>query len=51
LQLPAAHWRDLPFVITVQPAAEASIQAAINRMEGMHFFIEPPLALPMEQPL
>jgi homoserine dehydrogenase len=51
LQLPAAHWRDLPFVITVQPTAEASVRAAINRMEGMHFFIEPPLALPMEQPL
>jgi homoserine dehydrogenase len=51
LQLPAAHWRDLPFVVTVQPAAEASIRAAIKRMEGMHFLIEPPLALPMEQPL
>ena len=51
LQLPAAHWRDLPFVVTVQPAAEASIRAATKRMEGMHFLIEPPLALPMEQPL
>ncbi|HEY6344470.1 MAG TPA: homoserine dehydrogenase [Bryobacteraceae bacterium] len=51
LQLPSAHWRDLPFVVTVQPAAEASIRAAIKRMEGMHFLIEPPLALPMEQPL
>jgi homoserine dehydrogenase len=51
LQLPSAHWRDLPFVVTVQPATEASIRAAIKRMDGMHFLIEPPLALPMEQPL
>jgi homoserine dehydrogenase len=51
LQLPAANWRDLPFVVTVQPAAEASIRAAIGRMTGMKFFIEPPLAMPMEQSL
>lgn len=51
LQLPAANWRDLPFVVTVQPAAEASIRAAIARMTGMKFFIEPPLAMPMEQSL
>ena len=51
LQLPAANWRDLPFVVTVQPAAEASIRAAIGRMTGMKFFIEPPLTMPMEQSL
>ncbi|HLH43949.1 MAG TPA: homoserine dehydrogenase [Bryobacteraceae bacterium] len=51
LQLPAANWRDLPFVVTVQPAAEASIRAAIARMAGMKFFVEPPLAMPMEQSL
>jgi len=51
LQLPAANWRDLPFVVTVQPAAEASIRAAIGRMTGMKFFVEPPLAMPMEQSL
>jgi len=51
LQLPDANWRDLPFVITVEPASEASVRAAMARMAEMNFFIEPPLALPMEKSL
>jgi len=51
LQLPNANWRDLPFVITVEPTAEASVRAAIARMQELNFFIEPPLAMPMEEPL
>jgi homoserine dehydrogenase len=51
LQLPDANWRDLPFVITVEPASEASVRAAVARMAEMNFFIEPPLALPMEKSL
>jgi homoserine dehydrogenase len=51
LQLPHSNWRDLPFVITVQPTLEASIRAAIARMAELHFLVEPPLAMPMEQPL
>jgi homoserine dehydrogenase len=51
LQLPQANWRDLPFVITVEPAAEQSIRAAIKRMAELHFLIEPPLAMPMEKSL
>jgi homoserine dehydrogenase len=51
LQLPNANWRDLPFVITVEPTTEASIRAAIARMQELNFFIEPPLAMPMEEPL
>ena len=51
LQLPNANWRDLPFVITVEPAREDAIRAAIARMAEMNFFIEPPLAMPMEEPL
>jgi homoserine dehydrogenase len=51
LQLPQSNWRDLPFVITVQPTAEASIRAAVARMAELNFLIEPPLALPMEQAL
>ncbi|HEY2845322.1 MAG TPA: ACT domain-containing protein, partial [Bryobacteraceae bacterium] len=51
LQLPNANWRDLPFVITVEPATEASIRAAIARMVELNFFIEPPLAMPMEKAL
>ncbi|HLH40493.1 MAG TPA: homoserine dehydrogenase [Bryobacteraceae bacterium] len=51
LQLPQANWRDLPFVITVEPTTEASIRAAIARMAELKFLIEPPLAMPMEQSL
>ncbi len=51
LQLPNANWRDLPFVITVEPTTEESVRAAIARMVELNFFIEPPLAMPMEDPL
>ena len=48
LQLPEANPSDLPFVITVEPASEQSIRAALARMERLDFLIEPPLAMPME---
>jgi homoserine dehydrogenase len=51
LQLPQANWRDLPFVITVEPAKESAIRAALARMAEMKFLVEPPLALPIEQAL
>lgn len=51
LQLPQANWRDLPFVITVEPATEQSVRAAIARMSELNFLIEPPLAMPMEKSL
>jgi homoserine dehydrogenase len=51
LQLPNANWRDLPFVITVEPATEQSVRAAVARMIELHFLIEPPLAMPMEESL
>ena len=51
LQLPQANWRDLPFVITVEPATEQSIRAAIARMAELNFLVEPPLAMPMEKSL
>jgi homoserine dehydrogenase len=51
LQLPHSNWRDLPFVITVQPTTEASIRAAVARMAELNFLVEPPLALPMERAL
>jgi homoserine dehydrogenase len=51
LQLPQANWRDLPFVITVEPTTEASVRAAIARMAELNFLIEPPLVLPMEESL
>ena len=51
LQEPCDTKHDLPFVITVEPATEQSVRAAITRMAAMNFLIEPPLALPMEAPL
>lgn len=51
LQLPDENAENLPFVITVEPASEASIRAALTRMEQLDFFIEPPLAMPMEASL
>ena len=51
LQLPEANANNLPFVITVEPTTEASIRAALARMEKLDFFTEPPLAMPMETSL
>jgi homoserine dehydrogenase len=51
LQLPEADANSLPFVITVEPATEASIRAALARMEKLDFLTEPPLAMPMEASL
>jgi homoserine dehydrogenase len=48
LQLPNANWRDLPFVITVEPTTEESIRKAIAKMAALNFLTEPPMAMPME---
>jgi homoserine dehydrogenase len=49
LQLPAENWRDLPFVITTEPASEHSIRAALGEISDADFLIESPLAMPMER--
>jgi homoserine dehydrogenase len=51
LQIPAQNWRDLPFVITVEPTSEQSIREALAEMASHEFLIEPPLAMPMEKSL
>ncbi len=51
LQLPTQNWRDLPFVITVEPTTEQSVRNAIAEMSAMNFLLEPPLAMPMEESL
>jgi len=51
LQLPAQNWRDLPFVITVEPTSEQSIREALADMSSHEFLVEPPLAMPMEKSL
>lgn len=51
LQLPSENWRDLPFVITVEPTTEQSIRDAVTQMSSLNFLLEPPLAMPMERSL
>ena len=51
LQIPAENWRDLPFVITVEPTSEQAIREALAEMSAHEFLVEPPLALPMEKSL
>ncbi len=48
LQIPSENWRDLPFVITVQPTSERAIREAVLEMATQDFLVEAPLALPME---
>ena len=49
LQLPREDWRDLPFVVTTEPAQEQAIRAAIVDIRDADFLIEPPFAMPMER--
>ncbi|MGC2661002.1 MAG: homoserine dehydrogenase [Bryobacteraceae bacterium] len=49
LQLPTENWRDLPFVITTEPAKEQAIRDAMAEVRALDFLIEPPLAMPMER--
>jgi len=51
LQIPSENWRDLPFVITVEPTTEQAIRDALAEMSTQDFLVEPPLAMPMETPL
>ena len=39
----------LPFVITLEPAPQASVRAALEEMQGLEFLCEPPLDLAMEE--
>lgn len=51
LQIQTENWRDLPFVITVEPTTELAIREAIGEMAAHDYLVEPPLAMPMEKPL
>ena len=51
LQESLAEKQNLPFVITVESTTETAITAAIEKMKGLDFLREPPLALPMETAL
>lgn len=49
LQLPREDWRDLPFVVTTEPAKEQAIRDALVEIREADFLVEPPLAMPMER--
>ncbi len=49
LQLPREDWRDLPFVVTTEPAREQAIRSAILEISDADFLVESPLAMPMEK--
>jgi homoserine dehydrogenase len=49
LQLPREDWRDLPFVVTTEPAKEQAIRQAVMAIREADFLVEPPLAIPMER--
>ena len=51
LQEPSHNKDDLPFVITVEPTTEEAVSEAVERMKGLDFLVEEPLALPMEEGL
>ena len=51
LQEPCPNKQDLPFVITLEATPERAVRQALERMQGLDFLLEPPLALPMEPPL
>ena len=51
LQLPNEDKAALPFVITVEPTSEQSVQEAVAEMAKLDFMVEPVLALPMETAL
>ncbi len=48
LQLPRENWRDLPFVVTTEPATEQSVRDAMIDVREADFLVDAPLAMPME---
>jgi len=51
LQEPCPDKDNLPFVITVEPAPESALAAALEKMRSLDFLCQPPLALPIESGL
>ena len=49
LQLPREDWRDLPFVVTTEPAKEQSIRDALLEIRNADFLVDQPLAMPMQR--
>jgi homoserine dehydrogenase len=51
LQEPCTEKDAMPFVMTVEPTTEANLGQALEKMRGLDFLREPPLALPIESAL
>ena len=51
LQEPSHQKDDLPFVITVEPTKQSAISQAVDRMRGLDFLVDEPLAMPLEKGL
>ena len=51
LQEPSDAKDDLPFVITVEPAARRSVEEAVEKMRELDFLVDAPLALALEKGL
>ncbi len=49
LQLPREDWRDLPFVVTTEPAHEQAFREALLDVRDADFLVEPPFAMPMQR--
>jgi len=49
LQLPREDWRNLPFVVTTEPATEQALRDALVEIREVDFLVEPPFAMPMER--
>jgi homoserine dehydrogenase len=47
LQEPCENKDDLPFVITLEPAARSAVLQAVAAMSALDYLVDPPLALPM----
>ena len=51
LQEPSHEKDDLPFVITVEPTLQSAMSQAVDRMKGLDFLVDEPLAMPLEEGL
>lgn len=51
LQEPQFDKQDLPFVTTVEPARRQALEVALEKMRGLDFLVDEPLALPLEPAL
>jgi homoserine dehydrogenase len=51
LQLPEEDKKNLPFVITTEASVENAVRDSVEKMAGLDFMAESPLAMPIESGL